>query len=219
MAYVDDLWDAIKGDLFPRILAHPFLAGLTDGTLPREAFRHYVLQDALYLRDFGRGLAHLAARGHDDEHLLMFCRHAEGTVLVERALHAGFLDAWGLDRASVDQLERSPTCDGYTGYILRAAYTFPYGEALAAFLPCYWIYAEVGKALTAQGSPEPLYQRWIDTYAGEEFQTVVNEMKHTVNAVTGRLDAVGQARAMRAFLHSSRYEWRFWDSAFRREGW
>lgn len=32
------------------ILAHPFLAGLADGSLEEQAFKHYVVQDSLYLR-------------------------------------------------------------------------------------------------------------------------------------------------------------------------
>jgi hypothetical protein len=61
MAFTKRLWESI-GEVFARILAHPFLTGLTDGTLDEAAFRFYVVQDALYLRDFGRGLAVLGAK-------------------------------------------------------------------------------------------------------------------------------------------------------------
>ena len=39
------LWAGID-DIYASILAHPFIAGLTDGSLEREAFRFYLVQDA-----------------------------------------------------------------------------------------------------------------------------------------------------------------------------
>ncbi|HVI96368.1 MAG TPA: hypothetical protein VM753_20290, partial [Anaeromyxobacter sp.] len=58
------LWSAMEG-VYSRILTHPFLAGLTDGSLPREAFTHYVIQDALYLLDYARALALVGAKAPD----------------------------------------------------------------------------------------------------------------------------------------------------------
>ena len=57
----DDLWADVE-DVYAAILAHPFLTGLADGTLPRESFRHYIVQDAHYLRGYARALAVCAAK-------------------------------------------------------------------------------------------------------------------------------------------------------------
>lgn len=38
-----ELWRSIES-IYAEILDHPFLRGLTDGTLPEECFRFYVLQ-------------------------------------------------------------------------------------------------------------------------------------------------------------------------------
>ena len=47
---------------YDAIRRHPFLTGLTAGTLPPEVFARYLLDDAHYLRDYARALATLAAR-------------------------------------------------------------------------------------------------------------------------------------------------------------
>ena len=80
----EELWSAIEG-IYAGILDHPFLTGLTDGSLPREAFRFYVVQDAHYLREFARALAITAARAPTENDILMFSRHAAGALEVERA--------------------------------------------------------------------------------------------------------------------------------------
>lgn len=43
--FTGKLWRSIEG-IYAEILAHPFLQGLTDGTLSEESFRFYVLQRA-----------------------------------------------------------------------------------------------------------------------------------------------------------------------------
>ena len=89
--FTDHLWDSIAGDIYPGILNHPFIKGLTSGALPREAFLHYVRQDSAYLESYGRGLALLAAKADTEPAFMMFCEHARVTRIVEQALHQAFL--------------------------------------------------------------------------------------------------------------------------------
>src|SRR5438876_5283408 len=172
MAFTDDLWRAID-TIYAAILRHPFLTGLRDGSLPRKSFRFYAVQDALYLREFARGLSIAAARAPRDEWIIMFNEHAAEALRVERALHESFFQEFGLSPDDVAATPLAPTNVAYTSYLLAMAYGRPFHEAVAALLPCYWIYWEVGKALERAGSRDPLYARWIGTYASEEFGAVV----------------------------------------------
>ncbi|MCC5842407.1 MAG: thiaminase II [Opitutales bacterium] len=216
LPFRDQLWADIT-PIYASIRAHPFLRGLTSGELPEEAFRFYVEQDALYLKSFGQGLALLGARSPDMETMRMFADHAANTVAVERALHAGFMEGW--KRAVDEDPEPAPTCLHYTSYLLRTVYHRPFAEAVAAFLPCYWIYLKVGLDLQPEGSPHPLYQRWIDTYAGEAFGTVVEQVLSLTDQLGAQADAQ-TVRAMRAnFRQGARFEYMFWDMAWRKEAW
>lgn len=214
-----DLWAANNG-IFRSILDHPFLRGLTSGGLPEEAFRHYVVQDAFYLRDYLRLLALLAARSERDEHLVLFCEHAKTGVAVEDFLHDTFFTAWGIARTDLGtRFEPAPTTLLYTGHLTRIGYTRPWEEALAAVLPCYWIYWEVGKELVRAGSPSELYRKWIDTYAGEEFGNVVREILAIAEEALGSAPKTVR-RAMAAhFRRACQFEWMFWDMGWRRETW
>src|SRR5262245_12823060 len=130
-----ELWNAMT-PIYEAILAHPFLAGLTDGSLPRECFRFYAVQDALYLREFARGLSLAAARAPEDDWIVMFNEHAAGALRVERALHEGFFKDFGLAPADVAATPLAPTNLAYTSYLLAVAYGAPFHEAMAALLPC-----------------------------------------------------------------------------------
>ncbi|WP_218566131.1 thiaminase II [Vallicoccus soli] len=208
------LW-AGSEDLYAAVLEHPFLAGLTDGTLPRDAFRHYVVQDTHYLRGYARALRALAARAPDEPSAAMFAEHAVGAVAVEQGLHEEFLD--DLDGAPVDAVPPGPTTRAYVDHLLTAVHTGSWAEGVAAVLPCYWVYREVGRELLPRSSPDPLYARWVAAYGGDDFSAVVD----AVLDLTDRLAPGPREQALMesAFRTSTRYEWMFWDASWRLEGW
>ncbi|MDW8107899.1 MAG: thiaminase II, partial [Armatimonadota bacterium] len=209
MRYTEQLWRSIT-PIYEAILRHPFLTGLTDGTLPREAFEFYVIQDAHYLRYYAQCLSLLAAKAPHDEWLVTFNEHAKTAILVERSLHESFFKDFGLTSEQVYATPLAPTCLAYTHYLLAVCYARPFHEALGAVLPCYWIYWEVGKALEQRGSPNPLYQRWIDTYASEEFGSVVRAVLEMTDATAETLTEAQRQAMQQHFITSSRYEWMFW---------
>jgi hydroxymethylpyrimidine/phosphomethylpyrimidine kinase len=155
------LWQQIE-PIHEQILRHPFLTGLGDGTLPPEAFTRYIAQDVHYLRDYARALAVVGAKAPTHADTAMFARHAAGAVDAELSLHSVLLPALGLAPALVAAVPVSPTTRAYTSYLLATAYGGSFAEGLAAVLPCYWIYAQVGAGLVKQGSPDQRYQQWID---------------------------------------------------------
>lgn len=205
--------------IFAAILGHPFLAGLTDGTLPVSSFGYYLAQDAHYLRDYARALAVVGAKAPTHADTAMFARHAAETAEVELALHETLLPQLGIDPATLDAMPASPTTTAYTSYLLASVYGGSFAEGLAAVLPCYWIYQRVGEALVRRGSPDTRYQLWIDTYASAEFAAVVAEVLALADRIGPALGADDAARSAQRFVATSRYEWMFWDAAWREESW
>lgn len=211
----DLLWSDVE-DIYAAILRHPFVAGLTDGSLPREAFGHYIVQDAHYLRGYARALALCGARAEEPRDTVMFGAHAGGAIAAEQGLHAALLADLGL---TAEAEPVAPTTRAYVSYLLATAHGGSFAEAVAAVLPCYWIYARVGEELLVAGSPDPLYARWIAMYGSEEFQSVVD----AVLDLTDRVGAAASPRELALMREhmtvTSRYEWMFWDAAWRRETW
>jgi thiaminase/transcriptional activator TenA len=103
--------------------------------------------------------------------------------------------------------------------LLATAYRLPFAHGLAAVLPCYWIYWELGKELRKTGSSNQDYQRWIDMYSGEEYGKTVRQVLAMMNAEASRLDGQTRRELKDLFRTSARYEWMFWDMAWREERW
>lgn len=216
--WTTQLWNSVDG-IFTAILAHPFVTGLTDGSLDEDAFAQYVAQDVHYLRDYARALSVLSAKAPTSEQTALFARHAAEVFDVELVLHDALLPELGLSAAAIDATPATPTTRAYTSYLLATAYAGTFADALAAILPCYWIYAEVGAELLARGSSDGRYQRWIDSYAGEEFATTVTEVLDVADRTARELTPAQELVARGHFVTTSRYEWMFFDAAYRREAW
>ncbi|WBQ14369.1 thiaminase II [Hyphomonadaceae bacterium BL14] len=210
---------AANEPLYETILSMPFNAALADGTLEPARFRHYMLQDALYLEGFARALALISARAPGPDEVLHFSEAAQTAIIVERALHADYFQRFGISAQDAAATRPTPVCDHYVSYLLRVAALEPYETALGAVLPCFWIYREVGKHIHARSTPDNPWQAWIDTYAGADFDAAVD-------AVIGRTDAAAEqagASALTAmhgaFTRAAQLEWMFWDSAWHQADW
>jgi len=197
----------------------PFNAQLASGALSESRFKHYITQDAHYLVGFGRALALAAAKAPDADRIVQFAKAAEGALVVERALHGSFFKQYGITAELFAQTPLSPACHHYVCYLLATAYAEPYEVLLAALLPCFWIYAEVGRDIHARAAAANPYRAWIDTYAGEEFHAAVRAMIAATDAAAKEVNSPLRARMHAAFTRAAQLEWVFWDSAFRLEAW
>jgi thiaminase/transcriptional activator TenA len=218
MSFCDRVWLDAR-PLRVAIVDLPFNRALADGSLPRETFQFYMLQDSLYLDGYARALALLAARVPETDMMLEFAQAAQVALVVERSLHERVFADYGLARAEIDAAEPSPTCLNYVNFLLAAAHQASVEEAVAAVLPCFWVYEEVGRSVHARAAADNPYRAWIDTYASDDFAAAVRR----VIGITDRLAAAASPERVgamrRAFVRSVQFEWMFWDSAWRREAW
>lgn len=213
MIWTREAWREIA-PIHSRILAHPFLAGLANGTLPHEIFLFYLAQDSLYLDDFGKVLAGLAPGAPSPDDTRLLAGFAAQAVEVERELHRSYLQ-------DLELPDISPTCQLYTSWLYKKLARGPWEVALAAVLPCFWIYLEAGDHLVTQspmGSANP-YQPWIDTYGGEEYAASVRYAMAMADRAADSATSAVRARMTDAFIEAARLEWMFWDSAWNLEAW
>jgi thiaminase/transcriptional activator TenA len=218
MSFTDDTWAGTRV-LQDAIAAMPFNAEMASGTLPMETFRGYIVQDAHYLEGFARALALAAARAPDAEGVARLAGSASGAIAVERRLHADYLARFGVTPEAFAATPPSRACDHYVAFLVRTAAVDPFPVAVAALLPCFWIYHRVGTAIHASAAPDNPYRAWIDTYAGDDFAASVRGMLDLTDRLAAGSDAPGRDAMRDAFARSSWHEWMFWESAYRREGW
>ena len=214
MSFSKSAWTAIE-PIYRSILEHPFNRELAEGTLAKEKFQFYMKQDSLYLVDFARALAIAASRATTPDDLVLLVDFSKGAIIAERELHEFYFDFYGI-RLDV---EKAPGCFTYTHFLISSATNASYEESLAALLPCFWIYQEVGQHIHKNAAPGNPYQKWIDTYASDIFAESVEAVMDITNEAAMSLPESDRAQMLHHFITTSRYEWMFWDMSYRREDW
>jgi thiaminase/transcriptional activator TenA len=207
------IWDAQ--------LTHPFVLGLGDGSLPEAKFRFYILQDALFLFDLAKLFALAATRATDLDTIAYLSKLQVDTIQVERALHQEYAKRWRMTETEMASVPMAPTNYAYTRHLRSIAQTGSLAEILVAALPCAWIYCEVGVHFTRQGPPPAghPYQNWLALYGSPEFAEVARWMREAIDQLSGETGSAERARMEETFVISSRYEWSFWEMAWREERW
>ncbi|AWG98560.1 TenA family protein [Rhodococcus ruber] len=221
--FTDLLWDRTKV-LREAIDDLEFLRRLGDGTLPLDAFRFYIEQDALYLAGYAKALALLAAKAPDPGTAAFWANSAATAATEESALHRGLLTGGVLPPAE-DTPAHSPACLGYVSYLTATVATDPYPVGAAAVLPCFWIYAEVGRDLAVRAAdvlaadPAHPYAQWVTTYDAPEFHAAVAGARDHVDAAAAAATDAERDAMAEAFTVATRYELLFWDTALNVQEW
>jgi thiaminase/transcriptional activator TenA len=179
------LWQA-NADWAQRILAHDFVRGLGDGTLPVDSFKGYVAQDAYFLEAFARAYAFCLANSTARADLHGFAELIAG-VLEELKLHAGYAERWQVDLSGVVPITATRA---YVDFLLETARRGNLGETIAAMTPCMRLYAFLGQMLS-RGESAPLYSEWVKTYADPGFEALAVRLEelldmHAADSVTVR---------------------------------
>ncbi|MRG86152.1 thiaminase II [Salinibacillus xinjiangensis] len=198
---------------------HPFVKGIGDGTLPLENFRYYVMQDSYYLSHFARVQSIGAAKAKKLETTNRMAAHAQGTYQAEMGLHETFSKLLGITKEEQESFKPSPTAYAYTSHLYRAAYNGHLGDIIAAILPCYWLYYDIGERLKDSKPDEPIYQEWISAYGGDWFKALVEEQIDRLDEIAEQVTEQDRLQMKEHFLISSSYEYLFWEMASQKESW
>lgn len=200
---------------------HPFVVGIGDGSLPLESFRYYMRQDYIFLIDFCRVIAMAAAKAQSIDDMSWFARLLHETLDTEMSLHVGFCEDFGITVDDLEATRPSPATMAYTRHLIESAFSGGAAEIAAAILPCSWGYAEIGQHLAERGAQDnqPLYGRWIQMYASPEFAALAEWLRAFVDRESEASSPQTRQRMKDLFVTSSRYEYMFWDAAYRQEQW
>jgi thiaminase (transcriptional activator TenA) len=206
---------AAAGATWPAYTRHEFVLRLADGTLPEAAFRHYLIQDYLFLLHFARAWG-LAIYKSDN---LAEMRRAQALVAatldVEIGLHVEYCRGWGIDNAAMAATPEAMATIAYTRFVLDRGLAGDRLDLEVALAPCIVGYAEIAAerisdpATKRDGNP---YNSWLDMYAGAEYRALADEAKAALDEQFDRRGGEGRFPALAAgFAAATRLEADFWQ--------
>lgn len=198
-------------------MQHPFIKGLGDGTLDRKKFENYLIQDSLYLKEYGKVYAHvfLLTNNIGD---LQFLHTCMGVVVSDETnMHTKYLQDYDLDVYKVDHLELKPANRNYLDYMLSFTKGGDAKEIFMSVLPCTLTYEYIGKTLKAEAGKEiedNYYGPWIESYAGKDFEDFSIRSLEFIDSICEGIGEEEKEKLINIYLKSCEYEMKFWDMSY-----
>lgn len=195
---------------------HAFVEGLKDGSLPRETFLEYLVQDYIYLVHFARAWALAVVKAGTLEEMKACSAVVNELVQGEMTLHLRICAEAGISEERILSTTEAFSNLAYTRYLTDAGLSGDFLDLLAALAPCVFGYGEIGARLLAEASPDTPYRDWIETYGGAEFQRSCRETGAMIDAaIARRLGSAPEALPRWAelgarFATATRLEANFW---------
>lgn len=209
-SWTKEAWQK-SSKIYHAILQQGFLKELSDGTLSEEVFGRYIAQDEIYLRNYYRQMFMLADLMDNAADKALFLSFAKDGMEGEKAMHELLIERYGIKTA----VEVSEVTAAYNEHICNGIATGNRCIALAAVLPCMWIYNRVGLHILhhAQLEENP-YEAWIMEYGNEEFTAGVNRVLEMIDGWAAEADDDTRRQMDAYFVKAAWYEYAFWDYGY-----
>jgi thiamine-phosphate pyrophosphorylase len=209
-SWCQQVW-RLSSKIYNKILGLDFLSELADGTLSVDVFGRYIAQDEIYLGNYYRNMIALAELMEKEEDKALFLEFAKSGMEGEKAMHDLLIERYGMDMS----VESSKVTSDYNKLIQDAIDSGNKCYALAAVLPCMWIYNRVGlHILNIAKMEDNPYKEWILEYGNEEFTKGVNIVLDIIESWAQEADEQTIQEMNRLYLRASLYEYAFWDYGY-----
>ncbi len=209
LSKVEDIWEEYH--------SHPFVTGIADGTLDREKFRYYIIQDYLYLIDYAKVFALGVTKAADLETMTFFAKYIHQILSGEMDIHNGYMGEMKITEEEMAAAKPALDNISYTSYMLRVAYDEGPAQIAAAILSCALSYEVIAKKMMEQypdADKDPFYGEWVKGYASEEYHQENVELCELMERLSEGLNEEHLEHLADIFIISSRYEKSFWDMAW-----
>ncbi|MEM7301042.1 MAG: thiaminase II [Pseudomonadota bacterium] len=206
-----DAWQAYTG--------HSFVQQMGNGTLPEAAFRHYLVQDYLFLIQFARAYALAIYKSRSLTEMRSGLESVKAILDVEMDLHIKLCGRWGLEPADIETAPEASETMAYTRFVLEAGLAGDLLDLQSALAPCVIGYAEIGAALKPNSSKDNPYAEWIDEYSGPDYADVANAAKASLDALAEELLTEKRyPRLLKNFRSATLLEADFWQMGLNAAG-
>lgn len=209
MKHSTKAWD-MAAPIFGAINQHPFNQELMKGTLTKQKFHYYIHQDSLFLRDLSSCFALIASK-IQPEFVSTFLNSAQVAAEHSRGL---IKTHCGEDKDAENHHKLSRATQSFTSYLLGVSAVEPVEVAVAAILPCFWVYRECALLIAKGSVADNPYANWIAFITGKEFGDQVNQMIAIFDTLAEKTTDEMRQKMLEAFSKCTMLEWHFWNDVY-----
>lgn len=212
---MDGLFERLKAgaaEAWQDYVGHAFVRQLADGSLPEASFRHYLVQDYLFLIQFARAYGLAVYKSSDLDDIRAAAATLSAIIDTEIGLHVEFCAGWGLSPADMANAPEASATTAYTRYVLDRGMAGDLLDLHVALAPCIIGYAEIGAIHADTAGPDHPYGAWIGMYASDDYQQVAADEACLLSSLYERYGSSARmADLQQTFAKATRLEADFWQ--------
>ena len=219
MTTIQRLLDATK-EIWEGYNKHPFVCSIQDGTLDKDKFKYYIIQDYLYLMDYTKVFSIGIAKAKSMETMQLFSSYVNLLIESEMDIHNGYMGMFGITQEELLSTPVALDNISYTSYMLRIAYEEGETEMLTSILSCAYSYEVIARKIVKNNPNSvnhPFYGEWIRGYSSDGYRqgnvALLNELEKLTEHYT--MEQLEHLKDI--FVTCSRYEMAFWDMAWNKK--
>ncbi|MBK5242970.1 thiaminase II [Clostridium sp.] len=216
MKFTDYIFEEVE-EFWKSYLEHPFIKEIGEGTLDKEKFKNYLIQDYLYLKEYSKVFCIGLVKAKTMEEMKFYYNSIRGTMEDEAAVHIKYLEGFGLTAKETEKCEYDLITSSYTSYMQGVALTGDLKEIALVTMPCTWSYSYMGKYIkkTYEYKLEGnFFKPWIEEYASDGFTKFTNDWIDYINDLCKDINEEEKKKLLAIFMKSCMYELKFWDNAY-----
>ena len=200
---------------------HKFLKKLSEGTLKKDYFFNYLKQDYLFLIQFSKAWSLAVLKSDNLDEMKISASTVNDLINFEMQLHIDLCNEYGISKKDLERTDERNENIAYTRYVLELGYSGDFLDLLSALAPCVLGYGEIGLNLKDFKPDNFMYQKWIETYASNEYQEVCKNVSELIdNSFLIRLgnnykDTYKWVQANKIFNKATLLEVDFWNMALK----
>jgi len=215
MLLTEELYESAK-EIWESYLTHPFIKGIETGSLEKDKFRFYMIQDYRYLLEYAKVFAFGVIKTKDEDLMRQFAGFVHSILDGEMKIHKEYMKRLGITPEEIKNAKSSLVNQAYTSYMIDVANAGDALDILVAVLSCQWSYQFIGEHVAkVKGTLDhPLFGEWVRGYSSKEFAEVTELMIDYINSLGKNISQEKREYLKEVFVNCSRFEYEFWEMAY-----
>jgi thiaminase/transcriptional activator TenA len=200
-------------DLWHRMVTHPFVIELGEGTLPVEKLRTYFLQDYVFVRDLVTMTALGLAKAPTFLAASLLNQFLTGILNPENDLFVRAFNELGVPEAVYMAASAAPVTQAFGDFMVRTGLEGSFEDIVTVLYVTEGTYLDWGSRLLEAGkSPsQAIYREWIEIHSPQVLGAFVAGLSQYLDSA--ELEG-HRPRIERIFHTTLRYEYLFWEGAY-----
>ena len=211
MSFIDEVI-GFSMDTWEDSLDSDFVRGIADGTLDEKTFKHYIIQDTLYLKEYARVFSIAMYRAKSLEEMKVYYGLMSFVNDSEDARRLDYLKEFGITQAEVEAVLPKRATKEYYEFMLKMGEEGDTAEILMATLPCtlgyYWIFTNL-----VNRNPQikdGKYWEFAKDYITDAYGSSCQLWKEYVNKICDGISIERKEHLKQIFKEGSLHELDFW---------